>query len=58
MLINTLQSKKSYLFSILVNEQSGKGKKIDIVEEAKKKIIIFIIFMSLSLFLWGRVFFP
>ena len=41
MLINTLQSKKSYLFSILGNEQSGKGKKIDIVEEAKNKIIIF-----------------
>ena len=41
MLINTLQSKKSYLLSILGNEQNEKGRKIDIVEEAKNKIIIF-----------------
>ena len=41
MLINILQSKRSYLFSIIENEQNDKGKKIDFVEETKNKIITF-----------------
>ena len=41
MLINTLQSKKSYLLSIVESEQNERGKKRDIVAETKNKIITF-----------------
>ncbi len=40
MLINTLQSKKTYLLSIKENEHE-RGKKRDIEEETKNKISIF-----------------
>ena len=41
MLINTLQSKKSYLLTLIENERNDKVKKIDILEETKNRNIIF-----------------